>query len=60
MFNLGLGVMSRLMPQMQVFFIGLPLSILLGFFLLALVITAMMGTFTGYIESVLLELAPRQ
>ncbi|MCW5687368.1 MAG: flagellar type III secretion system protein FliR [Pseudolabrys sp.] len=59
-FNLGLGVMSRLMPQMQVFFIGLPLSILLGFFLLALVITAMMGTFTGYIESVLLELAPRQ
>ena len=59
-FNLGLGVMSRLMPQMQVFFIGLPLSILLGFFLLALVIAAMMGTFTGYIEGVLLQLAPRQ
>ncbi|MBS0248486.1 MAG: flagellar type III secretion system protein FliR [Proteobacteria bacterium] len=59
-FNLGLGVLSRLMPQMQVFFIGLPLSILLGLFLLALVIAAMMGTFTGYIESVLLELAPRQ
>ncbi len=31
LFNLGLGVLSRLMPQMQVFFIGLPLSILLGF-----------------------------
>ena len=30
LFNLGLGVLSRLMPQMQVFFIGLPLSILLG------------------------------
>ena len=60
LFNLGLGVLSRLMPQMQVFFIGLPLSILLGLFLLALVIAAMMGTFTGYIESVLLELAPRQ
>lgn len=59
-FNLGLGVLSRLMPQMQVFFIGLPLSILLGFFLLALVIAAMMGTFTGYIGNVLLELAPRQ
>ena len=28
LFNLGLGVLSRLMPQMQVFFIGLPLSIL--------------------------------
>ena len=31
MFNIGLGVLSRLMPQMQVFFVGMPLSILLGF-----------------------------
>lgn len=58
LFNLGLGVLSRLMPQMQVFFIGLPLSILLGFLLLLLVIGAMMGTFTGYIEGVLGNLAP--
>ena len=56
LFNLGLGVLSRLMPQMQVFFIGLPLSILLGFMLLLLVVGAMMGTFTGYIEGVLIEL----
>jgi hypothetical protein len=34
LFNLGLGVLSRLMPQMQVFFVGLPLSILLGFVIL--------------------------
>ena len=59
LFNLGLGVLSRLMPQMQVFFIGLPLSILLGFLLLMLVIGAMMGVFTGYLEGVLSELAPR-
>ena len=58
LFNLGLGVLSRLMPQMQVFFIGLPLSILLGFLLLLLVIGAMMGTFVGYLEGVLGELAP--
>jgi flagellar biosynthetic protein FliR len=58
LFNLGLGVLSRLMPQMQVFFIGLPLSILLGFMLLVLVLGAMMGTFTGYIENVLGDLAP--
>jgi flagellar biosynthetic protein FliR len=58
LFNLGLGVLSRLMPQMQVFFIGLPLSILLGFLLLVLVIGAMMGTFTGYLEGVLQDLAP--
>jgi len=53
LFNLGLGVLSRLMPQMQVFFIGLPLSILLGLLLLLLVIGAMMGTFVGYLGAVL-------
>lgn len=58
LFNLGLGVLSRLMPQMQVFFIGLPLSILLGLLLLVLVMGAMMGTFVGYLEGVLGELAP--
>jgi len=56
LFNLGLGVLSRLMPQMQVFFIGMPLTITLGLLLLLLVIGAMMGLFVGYIESVLGEL----
>jgi flagellar biosynthesis protein FliR len=58
LFNVGLGVLSRLMPQMQVFFIGLPLSIILGFALLIAVIGAMMGTFTGYLEGVLRDIAP--
>ncbi len=58
LFNLGLGGLSRLMPQMQVFFIGMPLSILLGLVLLIVVIGAMMGTFTGYLEDVLRDLAP--
>ena len=44
LFNLGLGVLSRLMPQMQVFFVGIPLSILLGFLILLLVVGAMMAT----------------
>ena len=50
--------MSRLMPQMQVFFIGMPLTIILGLLLLLLVIGAMMGVFVNYIEGVLGELAP--
>ena len=58
LFNVGLGVLSRLMPQMQVFFVGMPLSILLGFGALLLVIGAMMSTFLGYLEGVLRELAP--
>src|SRR5690349_10354927 len=57
LFNIGLGVLSRLMPQMQVFFIGLPLAILLGLLLLLLVIGAMMGTFVGYMQNVLSQLA---
>ena len=57
LFNVGLGLLARLMPQMQVFFIGLPLSILLGLLLLMLVMGAMMGTFLGYMQSVLGQLA---
>lgn len=59
LFNLGLGVLSRLMPQMQVFFVGMPLSILVGFLILLLVVGAMMMTFIDYVEVVLRELAPR-
>ena len=33
-FNIGLGVLARLMPQMQVYFVGVPLSILAGFLIL--------------------------
>src|ERR1700682_5788996 len=58
LFNLGLGVLSRLMPQMQVFFIGLPLSILLGLVLFLMVLGAMMTVFLGETESVLTRLVP--
>jgi flagellar biosynthetic protein FliR len=44
-FNLGLGVLSRLMPQLQVFFIAAPLSLIAGFALLALVIGVLMSVF---------------
>jgi flagellar biosynthetic protein FliR len=57
-FNLGLGLLSRLMPQMQVFFVALPLSILLGLLFLVLVLGAMMGLFLDYAGGVLHELAP--
>jgi flagellar biosynthetic protein FliR len=58
LFNLGLGVLARLMPQMQVFFIGLPLSILLGLLILLLVLGAMMMTFLNYFEGVLRLMTP--
>ena len=58
-FNIGLGVLARLMPQMQVYFVGAPLSILIGFLIFGLVLAAMMGTFLGYFEGVIHEMMPR-
>jgi flagellar biosynthetic protein FliR len=57
-FNVGLGVLARLMPQMQVYFVGVPLSILAGFLIFALVLVAMMGTFLTYFNGVMHDLTP--
>src|SRR6266404_952824 len=57
-FNMGLGVLARLMPQMQVYFVGVPLAILAGFLIFAAVLTAMMGTFLDYFIGVMHELIP--
>ena|SRR6204780_468058 len=57
-FNIGLGVLARLMPQMQVYFVGVPLAILAGFLIFALVISALMGTFLDYFIGVMHEMIP--
>jgi flagellar biosynthesis protein FliR len=58
LFNMGLGILSKLMPQMQVFFVGMPLSIMVGFLILFMVVGAMMMTFLNYSGGVLHQLAP--
>jgi flagellar biosynthetic protein FliR len=55
-FNIGLGVLARLMPQMQVYFVGVPLSILIGFLILAAVLASMMGTYMDYLIGVMRDL----
>jgi flagellar biosynthesis protein FliR len=57
-FNVGLGVLARLMPQMQVYFVGAPLSILTGFLILAAVLAAMMGTYLDYFIGVMHDMIP--
>jgi len=57
-FNIGLGILARLMPQMQVFFVGLPLSILIGLLFLLLLLGAMLSFFLDYAGSVLHALTP--
>jgi flagellar biosynthesis protein FliR len=58
LFNIGLGVLSRLMPAMQVYFLALPASILIGFLFLLLLLGAMMGLFLDYVAGVLHDIAP--
>jgi len=43
-----LGVLSRLMPQLQVFFLAMPVNILAGFVLLMLFIGVMMNAFLDF------------
>jgi flagellar biosynthesis protein FliR len=57
-FNIGLGVLARLMPAMQVYFVGVPLSIMVGFLIFALVLAGMMGTYLDYFVGVMHELTP--
>jgi flagellar biosynthesis protein FliR len=50
-FFITLGVVSRLMPQLQIFFIGLPIQIMLGFVILIAILGTMMEVFVTYFES---------
>ena len=45
LFNLGLGVLARMMPQLQVFFLAVPASILGGMLVLLAVVSVMMSVF---------------
>jgi flagellar biosynthetic protein FliR len=58
-FNVGLGVLARLMPQMQVYFVGVPLSIMIGFLIFAVVLATMMGTYLDYFIGVMHQMMPR-
>jgi flagellar biosynthesis protein FliR len=52
-FYLGIGILSRLMPQIQIFFIAMPANIMLGFVLLLFLLGAMMTWFLqGFEQSI--------
>ncbi|CAA2145446.1 MULTISPECIES: flagellar biosynthetic protein FliR [Methylobacterium] len=59
LFNVGLGVLSRLMPQMQVFFIAVPASVLIGMLILFGSLGIMMSVFLDDIGRYLGELTGR-
>lgn len=49
-YNVLLGLMARLMPQFQVFFVAMPLQIMIGLIVLFIVTPAMMLWFISYYE----------
>lgn len=57
-FNVGLGVLSRMMPQLQVFFLAMPAAILLGTVIMIFVLSLMMEGFLAHIATVFRELFP--
>jgi flagellar biosynthetic protein FliR len=44
----GLGVLSRLMPQLQVFFVAVPINILAGFVIMLALLGSMITVFLNY------------
>lgn len=50
-FNLGMGMIARLMPQVQIFFIAAPAQIMLGFIIFGLVISSTMLWYLEYFET---------
>ena len=59
LFNVGLGVLARLMPQMQVFFVAVPASVLIGMLVLLGSLGVMMAVFLDDIGRYLADLAGR-
>jgi flagellar biosynthesis protein FliR len=46
--NAAFGVLARMMPQLQVFFVAMPVNILVGFVLMSLLVGSMMTIFLDY------------
>lgn len=56
-FYLGIGLLSRLMPQVQIFFVAMPLQIGAGLVILLLSLTVMMRWFARHFEAAFLPFA---
>jgi flagellar biosynthesis protein FliR len=46
--NAGFGVLARMMPQLQVFFVAMPVNILVGFVVMTLLIGSMMTLYLSF------------
>jgi len=59
LFNVGLGVLSRLMPSLQVFFLAMPATILVGMLILLAALGVMMNVFVTELGAFLNQFVSR-
>jgi flagellar biosynthetic protein FliR len=59
LFNLGLGVLARLMPQFQIFFLAMPATILAGMLVMLAVLAVMMSVFVESLGAYLADMGGR-
>jgi flagellar biosynthetic protein FliR len=50
-FNLGAGILARLMPALQVYFLLMPANIIIGLVLFAILLMMMMGWYLSHFEA---------
>jgi flagellar biosynthesis protein FliR len=50
-FNIGIGILARLMPALQVYFVAAPANIAVGLLLFALLLAMMMGWYMTHVQS---------
>lgn len=55
-YNLGLGLVARMVQGFQVFFVGMPINIFLGFVLISVLLASIMNLFLSRFEELLLAM----
>jgi len=55
-YNLGLGLIARMVPGFQVFFIGMPINLFMGFTLMMLLLASIMRLFLEHFENLLMAM----
>lgn len=54
-FYLAIGVLAKLIPQVQIFFVAMPANILAGFVILSLLLSSLMMWFIEYYEDFIMQ-----
>ena len=58
--NVSAGILARLMPAFQVFFVMLPVQILLAFFVFMVTLSSVMMVYLQFLDQSLLDMFPRK